>query len=180
MELKKYIVESVLKLKSKLNRDMVYDRTSGVLDVKNSKVVFVFLVKDIEEIENISKLLSPTKNKFSSVFSLFVVETKTEIVVASKTEMVISLADFSYFGSFQNEKMNILENLMPDIILSFVSKDDLITNTLLSYIKSGLRVGPYLSENHNLYDFTIKHSDNDFSRQLEHYEHYLTNLNIVT
>lgn len=178
LSLKRNIIELFLRIGNKFASQIERCVIGSIPNIYKATVVFVFKSSNTEELNEIRAFLEKVYVKYSKLYVVIINDSTVEIDNYSTTETIFSLNDFNLLGWLKSEKMESLNQNNFNLMISFVNYPDIISETLISNIKSGIKAGPTIQENWKLYDLTIKHKSNELVEQLKQYEHYLSNLKI--
>ncbi len=104
----------------------------------------------------------------------------SDIQVLNENEDVVnySLDDFHLFGKPKSKLKTWINNNEFDILISFVSEENVYCNNMVSCIKSDFKAGIYSPKIVKLFDLTIKQEIDNINNQLELFIQYINKLNI--
>lgn len=104
----------------------------------------------------------------------------SDIQLVNENEDVVnySIDDFHIHGRPKSKLNTWINNNKFDILISFVSEENVYCNNLVSCINSDFKAGYYSPKNVKLFDLTIKHEADNINNQLELFIQYINKLNI--
>jgi len=91
---------------------------------------------------------------------------------------IITQNDFGVFGKIEQSLNSWLRSNNFNLLISFAVGNNLFCNKVISEINADFKAGNYSEDNVNLFDLTIKHKTNEYSKQIEQFIFYINNLNI--
>jgi hypothetical protein len=155
----------------------------GILkDIKQpEKLCLFFAIQSQQELDKIDKILKsiPNPPKTLVAFVLNRAEKLTGIIT-NNSIFCFELTDFNIFGkkSAVLEK-NFSENSF-DLLISFAEAQDMVSQKLISEIKSSFKIGIINPDNKEIFDLVIDYKNQkDYEGYYKQVIHYLSVLNIT-
>lgn len=150
-----------------------------LLNIEGSNIVLIFNFSMEHELIALTEQISSIKEKLA-ICSKITICNFSDLITLSENDKVrtITINDFEMLG---NPKLNLntwVINNNFDILVSFVKKENIYCNNLISKIKSSFKAGAYNLNNAYLFDLTIKQESDNIIKQLELFIQYINQLNI--
>lgn len=173
------IKQSFAKFKLKLWPLPEHEPSGKPLNLAGSKIVLMCNFSDEKEYVALSNQLSNIKRQLGSSSTITICNfSDTNLLNENENVVHFCVDDFDLLGKHKPKLNNWINNNEFDILISFVSTDNVYCNNLVSCIKSDFKAGFYDPNNVKLFDLTIKQETDNINNQLELFIRYLNKLNI--
>ncbi len=146
-----------------------------VFESNKTDRVLVFL-DDIEAEQTILKGLTSILNVSKEKIELVSFQKRNQ--KNSEEILVITAADFGWFGKIKSEKLKIILTNKYDLLINYCKVDNLYTNLLLLQSKTAFKVG-FAHLDNRLYDLIIKCNSSDITLFNAELKKYLEILNKI-
>lgn len=179
MGLKNKIQYSFAKIKFKLWPLPEKEPSDKPLNLTGSKIILLYNFSTEKEQKLLINQISYIKKQlFTGSLITICNMSNVSLLIDSEDIVYFSSNDFDLFGKPKSKLNNWINNNEFDILISFVTKENVYCNKLVSDIKSEFKAGFYDPNNVKLFDLTIKQETDNINNQLELFIRYLNKLNI--
>jgi hypothetical protein len=179
LNLKNKIKYSIAALNRKIWPLPEREPSGKFLHIKGCNIVLIFNFSLENDQISLAEQISSIKEKLGDCSKITICN-YSDLITLSENDEVKSIAvnDFEISGKPKQNLNTWLRNSNFDILISFVIKENIYCNYLISKIKSAFKAGAYNITNANLFDLTIKQESNNIIEQLELFIQYINQLNI--
>ncbi|HJN05884.1 MAG TPA: hypothetical protein QF480_04665 [Bacteroidales bacterium] len=173
------IKQSIAKFTLKLWPLSEHEPSGKPLNLVDNKILLLFDFSKDNEIISLANKLSNIYIQLVASSTITICNLSNNCGQAENEEIVyFSFNDFDILGMPKLSLNNWIINNEFDILISFVRKENVYCNNLISRIKSEFKAGLFNPNNVKLFDLTIKQKSDNIINQLELFIQYLNKLNI--